>query len=247
MKKSFLENKNYHQNNKFNAFNVIDMMLFIAVLSLFIISLGFCIKSLIVGKTDKNYTIFLIMHILAIIIILLPYIAKKIFKLHIPYFATSLYYLFLFLTSYLGTFMNLYQIVPVWDSIVHFTSGVMLGFVAMFFVNVVYKKQQKQNAIFVFVFVLVFALALGAMWEIFEFTCDSLLDINLQRYISPDGMAYVGQSAVVDTMLDIIMDFLGALISAFVCAICSHKNSNFVNCFKVTKIKSKQKISQIEE
>ena len=247
MKKSFLENKNYHQNSKFNAFNVINMMLFIAVLTLFVISLIFCIKNLVVGKTDKNYTIYLIMHILAIIIIFLPLLFKKLLKLHIPYFATSLYYLFLFLTSYLGTFMNLYQILPFWDNVVHFTSGVMLGFVAMFFVNVIYKNKQKQNAFFVFIFVLVFALALGAMWEIFEYTCDSLLDINLQRYIDPNGMAYVGHSAVVDTMTDIIMDFLGALLSGVICAICSYKYESFVSYFKITKVKSKQKISQIEE
>ena len=247
MKKSFLENKTYNQNSKFNAFNVINMMLFIAVLSLFIISLVFCIKSLVVGKTDKNYTIFLIMHILAIIIIFLPYLIKKIFKLHIPYFATSLYYFFLFLTSYLGTFMNLYQIVPFWDNIVHFASGIMLGFVAVFFLNLVYKKQQKPNAFFVFVFVLVFALALGAMWEIYEFTCDCLLDINLQRYIDPNGIAYTGHDAVVDTMIDIVMDFGGALLSAITCSVCSHKYPDFIYHFKITKVKTKQKISQIEE
>ncbi len=200
------------------------------------------------GKTDRDYTLFLIMHISVIIIIFLPLLAKKIFKIQIPYFATSLFYFFLFLTSYLGTFRNLYQVIPYWDNIVHFVSGILLGFLAMFFLNFVYKKQQKSNAFFVFIFVFSFAIAIGTIWEIYEFTCDSLFGLNLQRYLNPQGVAYVGHDAVVDTMIDIIMSCCGALLIGIVCSIWSHFDKNFISYFTIKKTKKKKEdISQIEE
>lgn len=247
-KKSFLEFNNYKQNKRFNAFNVINAMLFIAILSLFIFSMCFCIRDMVEGKTDRDYTIFLIMHLLVIVIIFLPLLAKKILRIQIPYFATSLFYFFLFLTSYLGTFRNLYQIIPFWDNIVHFISGILFGFLAVFFLNIVYKKQQKSNALFVFLFVFAFALSIGVIWEIYEFTCDCLLGLNLQRYLDPNGIAYIGHDAVVDTMLDLVMDFGGALFIGIVCSIWSHFDKNFISYFTIKKTKKKKKeISQIEE
>ena len=80
-KRSFLEKKSAKENKRFDAFNVINMMMFIALITLFVISLCFCVNNMTAGKTDKNYTIFLIMHILAIVIACLPFLAKKIFKI----------------------------------------------------------------------------------------------------------------------------------------------------------------------
>lgn len=47
-----------------------------------------------------------------------------------------------------------------------------------------------------------FALAMGALWEIFEFAMDQIFGLNMQK------------SGLVDTMTDLIVDTVGALIGA---------------------------------
>jgi hypothetical protein len=55
---------------------------------------------------------------------------------------------------------------------------------------------------FVALFSFAFAVAVGSIWEIFEFTMDSFLGLNMQK------------SGLVDTMWDLIVDALGALVIA---------------------------------
>ena len=47
-----------------------------------------------------------------------------------------------------------------------------------------------------------FAVSIGAVWEIFEFSMDQFFGMNMQK------------SGLMDTMWDLIMDFIGALIGA---------------------------------
>jgi uncharacterized membrane protein YjdF len=57
-------------------------------------------------------------------------------------------------------------------------------------------------------FAFCFALAVGALWEIFEFAMDGLLGMNMQKPFlgDPSGLA--------DTMWDLIVDALGAMAIA---------------------------------
>ena len=47
-----------------------------------------------------------------------------------------------------------------------------------------------------------FAVAIGSMWEIFEFSMDSVFGLNMQK------------SGLVDTMWDIIVNAAGALLAS---------------------------------
>ena len=55
-----------------------------------------------------------------------------------------------------------------------------------------------------------FAAFCGVLWEFYEFTCDSF-GMNLQRYLAA-GQPKVGRAALMDTMTDLIMDVIGALL-----------------------------------
>ena len=244
---SFLEKK--ENQRKFDAFNVINLMLFVGIVVLFIISLGFCIRDMVISANKNDFIVPLLQRILAIIVAFIPLFLKKIFKISFPKLATSVFYLFLFLSIYLGTFIGLYTKTESWDMIVHFLSGVVFGFFAMFLINLFFSSNNKNiNEWFVFIFVFCFALAVGACWEIYEFTFDSILSLNMQGYATQGGLNYIGQKALLDTMLDIVFDFLGAIISAIICGVCAYKYKNFVSKFEITKIKKEQEnISQIEE
>ena len=59
------------------------------------------------------------------------------------------------------------------------------------------------SPIFVAIFSLCFAVSIGVIWEIIEFTIDTVFKLNMQK------------SGLVDTMWDLIIDFLAALAVSF--------------------------------
>jgi hypothetical protein len=61
------------------------------------------------------------------------------------------------------------------------------------------------------IFAFSFALAIGALWEVYEFSFDGLLGLNMQKFAFADGTLMQGRDALADTMKDLIVDALGAL------------------------------------
>jgi uncharacterized membrane protein YjdF len=77
----------------------------------------------------------------------------------------------------------------------------ILGFVGFLIVYILYtEKRIKTTPRFVMLFSFCFAVAIGALWEIVEFTIDSSLGWNMQK------------SGLVDTMWDLIVDAIGAFV-----------------------------------
>ena len=57
---------------------------------------------------------------------------------------------------------------------------------------------------------------IGAVWEVYEFTFDGLLGLNMQKFALADGTELSGHLALADTMKDIIVDILGAMVASAV-------------------------------
>ena len=72
------------------------------------------------------------------------------------------------------------------------------------------------SPLFVAVFAFCFALSLGALWEIYEFAADCFLGTNMQKFAPDSGAALVGQAALRDTMKDLIVDAVGAVVTSTV-------------------------------
>lgn len=71
-------------------------------------------------------------------------------------------------------------------------------------------NKRAARAGFVALFAFVFAVAVGTFWEIFEFAVDQVFGTTMQKPMLGDP------SGLTDTMWDLIVDALGALvISAF--------------------------------
>ena len=116
--------------------------------------------------------------------------------------------------------MGFYSRVPRWDDILHSLSGALLA-VLGFAIVMIYNKKSKNitgtiSAGFMAVFAFSFALAIGAVWEIYQYTGDGLLGMSMQRFLAEDGSGLVGRAALYDTMKDIIVDTLSALITSVI-------------------------------
>ena len=242
-KESFLNTKT--NKRKFDAFNVFSNIFFIGLLALFIVSMSKCISDMINSSTPSDFVMPLIMRIGAIILTILPNVIARIFKLNMPKIVLGLYYLFLFLSVFLGTFVGLYSKTTLYNRFVHTCGGIIMGVLAMFFVRPICKdRQTRLHPMLVFLLVFTFSMCFGACWEMWEFGWDAVLDMNMQGYAN-----LFGRQALLDTMLDICCNCVGALIISTICAVCSYKYNNFVEYFKITKRKQNNntEIEEIEE
>lgn len=113
---------------------------------------------------------------------------------------------FIFLSLYLGSARDFYYHYWWWDVVLHACSGFLLGiigFLTLFLLNKTDRLPPGVRPAFLCFFGVTFAVFLGVLWEIFEFTVDSLFPwINMQSR----------ETGVIDTMLDLIVDLLGAIV-----------------------------------
>lgn len=88
----------------------------------------------------------------------------------------------------------------------HTFSGIILsfvGFILIYFLNRDENIDILLNPLFIAIFSFTFAVSIGVVWEIFEFSMDSLFGSNMQK------------SGLVDTMWDLIADCIGGSIAAY--------------------------------
>lgn len=106
--------------------------------------------------------------------------------------------IFLIFASSLGSCVNLYRHVGFYDLFVHYLSGILLfegGRIIVEFLNK--KRNFPDDRLSVGLFSLFFSCSCAAFWEIYEFTCDCLINADMQ-------------GTKENTMGDIIAGVLGA-------------------------------------
>ena len=140
----------------------------------------------------------------AIFLLFVPDIIQRRYDIKLPVEFSFLIVLFMYGSGVLGEMQGFYDRYFWWDSMLHISSGVMLGFAGFLMLYTLYHRKKLQTSPFwISFFAFCFALALGAVWEIFEFTMDQIFNTKMQ----PSG---------VDTMWDLIFDGGAALISVIV-------------------------------
>ncbi|NLI39141.1 MAG: hypothetical protein GX384_07355 [Clostridiaceae bacterium] len=166
-----------------------------------------------------DYALMLLQCILGLVVMMLPSVIERKWSIAIPNFMYVLYFIFLYCAIYLGEVRNFYYAIPYWDLILHAFSGAMLG--ALGFTIVIMLNHTKGinlhlSPFFAAVFAFCFALTIGAVWEIYEYIIDSTLGLNMQKYMLKDGTPLIGREALNDTMEDIIVDAISALVMTIV-------------------------------
>ena len=172
------------------------------------------------------------------------YIEKK-GNVDIPNFMEIIFVVFCLCHFILGEISDFYIKVPHWDSILHTISGSMFAILAFSLIGLLNdSKKVSLSPIFVALFALSFSMAVGACWEIVEFGVDCIFGTNMQRFdnsFTRDPL--MGQIALMDTMKDLILDFLGALL---ICIIGFLGMKSKTNVFHKWQIEKKKKIKEVE-
>jgi len=149
-----------------------------------------------------NWTIVFV-SALTLLLVFLPSIIERNFKFHLPAEFEILVVTFIYASLVLGEVYGYYTRFWWWDLVLHMGSGVALGFIGFLTLYLLYdEKKIKAKPITIAIFSFSFALAIGAIWEMFEFSMDSLFGFAMQK------------GGLVDTMWDLIVDAGGALFAS---------------------------------
>ena len=177
----------------------------------------------------SDYMLMFVQCLLGLLVMSLPSILERRLQFVLPDTMTILYYLFLYCAIYLGEVRSFYTVVPHWDSILHSFSGAMLAVLGFILVDILNKSENisvQLSPFFVSLFAFSFALMVGALWEIYEFSFDALLGLNMQK-TSLKGVQLIGKVAVQDTMKDLILDALSSLAIAVLGYFVQHRKKEY--------------------
>lgn len=117
----------------------------------------------------------------------------------------SRYYLgilfFTFFAQYLGAMLKFYKIIPIYDLLLHFASGILLVLLADYVYTLLLHRHKDYSIpnVIRLGFCGLASIASAAVWEIWEYTGDQLLGLQ-------------SQGGLDDTMTDIIAGSIGAVL-----------------------------------
>ncbi len=138
-----------------------------------------------------------------------PVFLEGRFHIDIPAEFETLAVVFAYAALFLGEVRGYYGRFWWWDIALHTTSGLLLGilgFLLVYVLNETRRVDMHLRPFFVSLFAFVFAVAMGALWEIFEFSMDQLIGTQMQKPMLGDP------SGLTDTMWDLIVDTIGAFV-----------------------------------
>ncbi|WP_028044807.1 hypothetical protein [Candidatus Stoquefichus massiliensis] len=189
--------------------------------------LGIAIFLLLTRKdANKGRIIFTMVQLIGMLFVLkIPQFIKNKYDFQIPNLLDFILISFAFSGLILGDVFNFYGKIPYWDSILHTFSGVVIayvGFIVIEFLDKEYTIPLSVSPLFMSVIVVSVALAIGAVWEIGEYTVDDIFHTNNQQYMQStrstlydeDDIPLQGHDALDDTMKDLMLDLAGAIVVA---------------------------------
>ena len=144
---------------------------------------------------------------LALGLTFLPRLIKSQYRIVLPEELELVIVLVIYASLFLGEIHGYYTLFWWWDIVLHAGSGLALGYIGFLSMFILYEnKKVAASPRGIALFSFCFALAIGALWEIAEFSMDLTFGASLKGYPMQPGL--------VDTMKDLIVDAAGALIAS---------------------------------
>ncbi len=134
-------------------------------------------------------------------------ISGKWFHFRFSDFINSFISIFVFLSQILGRVYEFYIIFSFWDIFLHTLAGILFYYIGQELI-LYFNHQSIKQGIVIF-FCICFSLAMGVLWELFEFIFDQVFHMNMQG-----ARGLVGVDAILDTMSDLVVLTMGAFLSA---------------------------------
>ncbi|MBQ7362845.1 MAG: hypothetical protein IJW48_00170 [Clostridia bacterium] len=233
-------------SNKHSRSDIVRRVLYWIIMVSFIFSLIYVPLRAIFDieyRENSEYKIMIFQTILGIIGINLPSFLTKKFMWKIPNAFIVIFTLFLWGAIFCGEVMKFYYRVNFWDDMLHLLSSMMLGVLGFSLIEILNNDRKHAlvnlSPFFVAVFSVSFAVLIGVLWEFYEYIFDGILGLNMQKFAVEATVPgekltdLVGRAALSDTMMDLIVDFLGATVASVFGYISLKLKKGWLNAFKV--------------
>ncbi len=138
---------------------------------------------------------------IGLVLSVVPQLIVRRLRLKLPVFYELLVLGFIVASVMLGEFFDAYGKFVWWDSMLHLSSGVIIGYIGYMILFTLYHQGKlKLSAGLIAFLTFSVSMMVAAIWEVFEFSVDELLGGNMQ---------YDNR----DTMIDIVLAMIGSLIA----------------------------------
>jgi hypothetical protein len=151
------------------------------------VTVYFILRSLvilcIVGQTLRGNYSNAFMCLLALVLLMLPIILQKKFKVALPNTLEIIIYLFILSGTVLGEIFNFYGNVPHWDTMLHTINGFLCAGIGFALVDLLNKNSKSfaLSPLYTALAAFCFSMMIGACWEIYEYAMDKLILLDMQK------------------------------------------------------------------
>lgn len=180
---------------------------------------------------------------------LVVFAVEILLRIRFPLYMEIAAVLFGFGATVLATVFNFYELAffgGEWDTILHTLSGPLFSICGMALSCLVFsdKLEGKRKAAVYVGFGFLFALAVGYLWEIFEFTLDSITGGDLQAWDETlledlgNGTYLVSDvrgAGLLDTMKDMIVNLIGAVVYCVPALVLCMKKPERLRAFEIER------------
>ena len=157
--------KNRYKENKINA----------SILTLFFL---FVLTSLIYFLIDNNFRNVFLCCIFSIIPLFCYFVEYKFKMKFPPLFLGGM--IFVGIGALLGSCYNVYQYIPIWDTILHGTTGFMIPCLGFALMNLLVKDMSGAKRFYAcLIFAIGFSLSITVIWEVFEYTINTFFGFDM--------------------------------------------------------------------
>lgn len=148
-----------------------------AVIRLLILAV--MIRSITAGNSENVFTC-----LLSLFLLYLPSIIERKLEMRLPTALEITVVVFIFASEILGEIACFYVTVPFWDKAMHTVSGFIYAAVGYSMADILNRDHRisfQLSPVFLAVVAFCFSMTIGALWEIFEFSVDVLLNKDMQK------------------------------------------------------------------
>lgn len=233
--------------NKTKRFNLNRVMYFIVTASFAFALVYVPLRAALdeAYRENTEYKIMIFQSLFGLVIVNLPSFLERRLAWEIPVLFSFMFMLFLWGAIFAGEVWEFYYRIPVWDDILHLISSMMAAILGFSLIDILNSDRRHVSVtlspIFVSVFSVTFAVFVGVLWEIYEFVFDGVLGLNMQKFaVESSGSTEIlseltGRDALFDTMTDLIVDTLGAIIVAAIGYVSLKLGKGWLEAFRVKK------------
>ena len=154
-----------------------------------ILTVGVLIRSIFLGQWESVFTCFL-----TLVLYLLPHFIEKSFRIELPTTLEIIAFVFIFCAEILGEIECYYIRYPLWDTMLHTTSGFVFaafGFCLLDMLNRNKKLSLNLSPLSLSLVAFCFSMTVGVLWEFFEFGADYFLRFDMQKDTLLSGLSTV--------------------------------------------------------